>query len=78
MFLGEFCDRDVDECKERPCANGGTCHNVYGSFNCNCSAMSSGELCDVLLFSAVTSSPWNIGVEEIIGIAGMSVRSVRF
>lgn len=71
IFVGEFCENDVDECRENPCANGGSCHNVYGSFACNCSAMTSGELCDVALPS-ITRSPWNIQVEEIIGIVGMS------
>ena len=34
FFVGFFID--IDECKTKPCINGGKCENLPGSYRCNC------------------------------------------
>ncbi|XP_067842908.1 protocadherin Fat 1a isoform X2 [Heptranchias perlo] len=67
-YRGERCLTDIDECHESPCVNGGRCDNTYGSFNCNCSHGFVGKLCDDTVVNKYVSTPWNIGLEEVIGI----------
>uniref|UniRef100_A0A3B5L9E8 Uncharacterized protein n=1 Tax=Xiphophorus couchianus TaxID=32473 RepID=A0A3B5L9E8_9TELE len=69
-FQGDRCLSDVDECIKNPCANGGQCQNTYGSFKCNCSLGFRGQKCDLLeeVQNQFVSTPWNIGLEEVIGI----------
>uniref|UniRef100_UPI00398EB0C5 protocadherin Fat 1a isoform X2 n=1 Tax=Pristiophorus japonicus TaxID=55135 RepID=UPI00398EB0C5 len=67
-FRGERCLADIDECHENPCLNEGRCENTYGSFNCNCSHGFVGKLCDDTVVNKYVSTPWNIGLEEVIGI----------
>ena len=33
FFVGFFID--IDECKTKPCINGGKCENLPGSYRCN-------------------------------------------
>ena len=68
IFSGLYCERDINECQDSPCKNGGTCHNVLGSFKCNCTPESSGDLCEVINFTSIASSSFNITIEEIIGM----------
>ena len=37
---------DVDECITRPCINGGTCQNQYGSYSCVCKRGYTGKHCE--------------------------------
>ncbi|XP_069780628.1 protocadherin Fat 1a isoform X4 [Narcine bancroftii] len=67
-YRGERCLADVDECHESPCLNKGQCVNTYGSFNCNCSHGFVGNLCADTVVNKYVSTPWNIGLEEVIGI----------
>ncbi|KAM9769203.1 protocadherin Fat 1a isoform 1-T2 [Menidia menidia] len=69
-FQGDRCLSDVDECLKNPCANGAQCQNTYGSFRCNCSAGFTGPMCDLHaeVRNELVSTPWNIGLEEVIGI----------
>lgn len=30
------CDEDIDECAPEPCQNNGTCSNLIGRYECNC------------------------------------------
>ncbi|XP_028312232.1 protocadherin Fat 1a isoform X3 [Gouania willdenowi] len=70
-FHGERCLGDVDECIKSPCVNGGHCQNTYGSYRCNCSLGFRGQLCELRteIHNEFISSSWNIGREEVIGIA---------
>jgi len=47
-FAGTFCERDEDECAERPRQNGGLCTNLPGTFSCQCFAPFTGSICDTL------------------------------
>ncbi|KAL4640550.1 protocadherin Fat 1 isoform X2 [Arapaima gigas] len=69
-YQGDRCLADVDECVQNPCANGARCHNSYGSYSCNCSAGFGGRLCEQgsEIRNEVVSTPWNIGLEEVVGI----------
>uniref|UniRef100_UPI00398ED9A9 protocadherin Fat 1a isoform X6 n=1 Tax=Pristiophorus japonicus TaxID=55135 RepID=UPI00398ED9A9 len=68
QYTGQRCLADIDECHENPCLNEGRCENTYGSFNCNCSHGFVGKLCDDTVVNKYVSTPWNIGLEEVIGI----------
>ena len=37
---------DVDECITRPCFNGGTCQNLFGSYSCTCKPGFTGKRCE--------------------------------
>uniref|UniRef100_A0A4W3J9S8 FAT atypical cadherin 1b n=1 Tax=Callorhinchus milii TaxID=7868 RepID=A0A4W3J9S8_CALMI len=67
-YRGERCLADIDECHENPCQNGAKCANTYGSFNCTCNRGYDGKLCTDTLMNKYVSTPWNIGLEEVIGI----------
>ena len=42
-----MCDfTDIDECKQSPCKNGGTCTNKPGGYSCVCAAGFEGDNCD--------------------------------
>ena len=69
-WAGDFCEQDLDECLVMPCQNGGTCLNSHGSFKCTCQPDTTGYLCQETSFSSIKSTPFNITIEEIIGIAG--------
>ncbi|XP_062865096.1 protocadherin Fat 1a [Trichomycterus rosablanca] len=70
-FQGDRCLSDVDECLKNPCTNGGQCQNTYGSYVCNCSHGFGGHHCELhgRIQNQVLSTSWNIGLEEVIGIA---------
>ena len=70
-FEGDYCERDINECLQSPCQNGATCHNLQGSFRCNCSSNTKGLLCQDVVFSSITSNKININLEEIVGILGV-------
>ncbi|XP_043545771.1 protocadherin Fat 1a isoform X3 [Chiloscyllium plagiosum] len=67
-YQGKRCLADIDECHENPCLNEGKCENTYGSFTCNCTHGFVGKLCDDTVVNKYVSTPWNIGLEEVIGI----------
>jgi hypothetical protein len=35
-LAGNLCEYNVDECKEDPCQNEGTCVDEVGSYHCKC------------------------------------------
>ena len=46
FLLGPDCGEDYDECKEEsPCANGATCLNYQGGYNCTCTEGYKGRNC---------------------------------
>lgn len=51
--------KDEDECSDSPCADGSTCNNFHGRFNCSCTEGYEGKLCQdgdiVMLFKCFLS-----------------------
>ncbi|XP_048189325.1 protocadherin Fat 4 [Perognathus longimembris pacificus] len=45
-YSGSWCETDLDECLPAPCHNGGTCHNLVGSFSCSCPEGFTGRACE--------------------------------
>lgn len=49
-FSGAHCDKEINSCTNNPCHNGGTCRldeRVTRGFKCECTALYSGDLCQV-------------------------------
>ena len=44
-FVGEYCNRDINECEYPPCHNGAQCNNTFGSYECICRPGYGGEDC---------------------------------
>ena len=40
------CDADIDECASNPCQHDGTCINLLGKFECNCTDEYMGTFCE--------------------------------
>ena len=49
LFLGDICERSVDQCEDNPCQNGGTClkTDTARQFYCDCGPSFIGDLCNV-------------------------------
>ncbi|MFT7796596.1 protein crumbs 1-like [Arapaima gigas] len=46
-FTGYRCELEVDECKSKPCLNGGYCRNLVNRFQCVCQMSFAGDQCQV-------------------------------
>ncbi len=58
-YDGKNCERNVDDCAQQPCLNGGTCHDGVANYHCECPAGKTGLLCH--LDDACASDPCNAG-----------------
>ena len=45
--------KDIDECRTRPCLNGGTCENLVGSYRCKCKLGFLGKYCETGKYLAI-------------------------
>lgn len=46
-FIMQLILSDVNECRQFPCQNNGTCYNFDGGFNCTCTPGFTGALCEI-------------------------------
>lgn len=46
-FIMQLLLSDVNECRQFPCQNNGTCYNFDGGFNCTCTPGFTGALCEI-------------------------------
>jgi hypothetical protein len=46
-WTGKGCGVERDECDSSPCANGGTCSDLFGAYSCECTADFQGERCEL-------------------------------
>ena len=53
---------DIDDCKNKPCKNGGQCEDGINSFSCHCPHGFIGEDCSISMFNHfrnITLAYWN-------------------
>ncbi|OQR72387.1 fat cadherin-related tumor suppressor-like, partial [Tropilaelaps mercedesae] len=76
-YRGNRCQYDIDECLHHICAQGATCINLLGGFECVCPPNVTGPFCsEHLQPPLIISSRLNTTVEELVGI--VSVVSLVF
>ena len=46
-IVSYFCPSDFNECLQLSCANGGTCINIQGSYQCRCPEGWTGQNCEI-------------------------------
>ena len=47
MKILTFCSKDIDDCGDGPCGNGGICRDGVNGYNCSCVAGYTGKNCSV-------------------------------
>ena len=52
-FTGIYCQHDINECDSKPCQNGGTCLDSYGTYMCTCPQGYIGIDCQVRGMTAI-------------------------
>lgn len=65
--LGLHCEKNIDDCSNNPCANGGLCIDLIGNFKCQCPRGYYGPRC-MSDFNECASNPCRHGatcVDEI-------------
>lgn len=60
-FTGTQCEIDIDECKDKPCLNGGICQDLINSFKCTCASGFTGARCQVNIDDCVSQPCMNGG-----------------
>ncbi|XP_052794274.1 delta-like protein 1 [Mya arenaria] len=45
-WLGKNCEKEVNECENSPCKNGGTCVDLENDFTCCCPPTYGGNMCE--------------------------------
>ncbi|XP_063231226.1 protein jagged-1b [Bacillus rossius redtenbacheri] len=46
-YTGKYCHENINDCKQNPCQNGGTCVDKVNSFQCICKEGWEGEICTI-------------------------------
>ncbi len=65
-YSGEDCKTDIDDCKNSPCQNGGSCIDGINSYSCKCKENFSGDNCEIS-FSYCEANPCQNGGNCIEG-----------
>ena len=47
-YTGDKCQHNIDDCANIKCENGGKCHDLMGSYSCECPIGFAGPLCEEL------------------------------
>ncbi|XP_061191549.1 uncharacterized protein LOC133199695 [Saccostrea echinata] len=58
-FSGELCQKEVIECQNDTCLNGGYCNDVVGNYSCDCLNGFAGSRCEKLAGSSTVSPTVN-------------------
>lgn len=61
-FTGTQCEINIDECKDKPCLNGGICHDLINDFTCSCLRGFTGSRCEVNIDDCISSPCRNGGI----------------
>ncbi|XP_060552449.1 delta-like protein B [Ruditapes philippinarum] len=46
-YSGTNCEREIDDCLNQPCLNGGSCEDIGSGYSCTCKIGFTGSRCDV-------------------------------
>ena len=57
LFIFYLKKKDIDDCGDGPCENGGRCRDVVNDFNCSCVAGYTGNNCSIGKHAHINS--WN-------------------
>ena len=71
-FNGDRCERNIDECRSAPCANGGTCIDLVNSFRCACATGYTGSRCSSEVDSCLSAPCRNAATCHTLPIAAGS------
>lgn len=61
LLLNNSCENDINECQSNPCHNNGTCTDLLGEFNCNCTDLYEGKTCEQLKLVTCDNRPCKNG-----------------
>ena len=76
MKIITFRSKDIDDCANGPCENGGRCRDTVNDFNCSCVAGYTGNNCSIGKHAHI-SSYYNIRKKPSFLIAGNCSRDKR-
>nr|XP_024219617.1 protein jagged-1b-like [Halyomorpha halys] len=60
-YAGKFCHENINDCKQNPCQNGGTCVDKINSFQCICREGWEGEICSINIDDCINTPCHNNG-----------------
>jgi hypothetical protein len=60
-YDGKTCNRDIDDCMDSPCENGGKCTDGVNAFTCECAAGYLGDTCSTNIDECASSPCQNGG-----------------
>lgn len=56
-YEGRYCETNIDDCKPNPCSNNGSCTDLIGGYECDCSGTGFyGSNCDIDIDECLTEN----------------------